>query len=47
MIPIASVVLILMPLKLLQAEKNQIINQILNGKALILNGENNHKHIYK
>ena len=36
-----------MPLKLLQAEQSQMINQIPNGKALMLNGESNHKHIYK
>lgn len=47
MTPIASVVLILMPLKLLQAEQSQMINWIPNSKALVLNGENNYKHIHK
>lgn len=45
--PIAGVVLTLMPLKLLQAEQSQMINRIPNSKALVLNGENNHKHIHK
>lgn len=47
MTPIAGVVLILMSFKLLQAEQSQMINQIPNGKALVLNGENNHKHNHK
>lgn len=47
MILIASVVLILIPLKLLQVEQSQMINQILNSKALVLNKKNNHKHIHK
>ena len=38
-----GVVLILMPLKLLQAEQNSMINCIPNGKAIALTGENNHK----
>ena len=42
-----GVVLILMPLKLLQAEQSEMINQLPNGKVLVLNGENNYKHIYK
>lgn len=31
----------LMPLKLLQTEQNNMINQIANGKAITLTGENN------
>lgn len=42
-----GVVFILMSLKLLQAEQSEMINQIPNGKALVLNGENNHKYIHK
>lgn len=42
-----GVVLILMPLKLLQAEQSEMINQLPNGKALVLNGENNQKHVHK
>ena len=40
-----GVVLILMPLKLLQAEQNSIINRISNGKAIALTGENNLKAV--
>lgn len=40
----AGLVIILMPLKLLQAEQNAMINQIPNGKAIALTGENNQKH---
>lgn len=47
MTPIAGVVPILMPLKLLQAEQSRMINKKPNGKALVLNGENSHKHVYK
>lgn len=47
MTPVAGVVLILMPLKLLQAEQSLMINRKSNGKALVLNGENNHKYINK
>lgn len=36
-----------MPLKLLQAEQSEMINQLLNEKALVLNGKNNHKHVFK
>lgn len=42
-----GVVFILMLLKLLQAEQSEMINQLPNGKALMLNGENNHKHVHK
>ena len=42
-----GVVFILMPLKLLQAEQSKMINQLSNGKALMLNGKNNHKHVHK
>lgn len=47
MTSIAGVVLILVPFKLLQVKQSHIINKILNGKVLVLNRENNHKHIYK
>lgn len=47
MTAVPGLVLILMPLKLLQAEQSEMINQLPNGKALVLNGENNHKHIHK
>lgn len=40
----AGLIIILMPLKLLQAEQNAMINQISNGKAIALTGENNQKH---
>ena len=40
-------VLILMPLKLLQAEQSHLIDRIPGGKALVLNGENNHKYIFQ
>lgn len=36
-----GVMIVLMPLKLLQGEQNAIINQIPNGKAIALTGENN------
>lgn len=36
-----GVVIVLMPLKLLQAEQNAMINRIPNGKAIALIGENN------
>lgn len=38
-----GVVIILMPLKLLQAEQNNMINRIATGKAIALTGENNQK----
>lgn len=42
--PTSGVVLVLMPLKLLQLEQSNMINRILHGKAIVLNGENNQKH---
>ena len=47
MTAIPEVVLIFLPLKLLQAEQSEIINKLSNGRALVLNGENNHKYVYK
>lgn len=44
-VPDTGVVLVPMPLKLLQAEQSEMINQKLGGKAIVLNGENNQKHI--
>lgn len=38
-----GVVIILISLKLLQVEQNVIINQVSNGKAIALTGENNQK----
>lgn len=38
-----GVVIILMPLKLLQAEQNAMINRLPKGKAIALTGENNQK----
>lgn len=40
-----GVVVILMPLKLLQAKQNSMINCIPNGKAIALTGENNLKAV--
>lgn len=40
-----GVVIILMPLTLLQAEQNSMINQITSGKAIALTGENNQKAV--
>lgn len=40
-----GIVIILMPLKLLQAEQNTMINRIPNGKAIALTGENNQKAV--
>ena len=40
-----GVVLILMPLKLLQAEQSELINQIPQGKGTVLNGENNTRNV--
>lgn len=34
-----------MPLKLLQAEQSKVINQLLQGKAIVLKEENNQKSI--
>lgn len=45
MVDPTGVVLILMPLKLLQAEQNSMINCIPNGKAIALTGENNQKAV--
>lgn len=42
-----GVVIILMPLKLLQAEQNNMINRIATGKAIALTGENNQKVVQK
>lgn len=41
--PTTGVVLVLMPLKLLQAEQGALINKLPRGKAIVLNGENNQK----
>lgn len=38
-----GIVIILMPLKLFQAEQNNMINHIPTGKAIALTGENNQK----
>ena len=40
-----GVVIILMSLKLLQAEQNSMINQIASGKAIALTGDNNQKAV--
>ena len=40
-----SVVIILMPLKLLQAKENLMINHISSRKAIALTGENNQKAV--
>lgn len=51
MTPVADLVLILIPLKLLQAKQSTIINRIANAKSIVLNGKNNlvsvHKKIVK
>lgn len=47
MIATSGIIFILMSLKCLQAEQSKIINQFPNGRALVLNDENNHKHVYK
>ncbi len=39
-------VLILMPLKLLQAEQSKLINQIPQAKGIVLNGENNTQRVF-
>ena len=41
-----GVVLILMPLKLLQAEQCEMINRLPQGKAIVLNGENSQKKVF-
>lgn len=38
---ISNIFLILVSLKLLQAEQSKLINRILLGKKIVLNGENN------
>lgn len=40
-----GVVIILMPLKLLQAEQNSMINRIASEKAIALTGKNNNKAV--
>ena len=45
MINIPGVIYFLVLLKPLQVEQNKIINQLLNKKALILNGRNNQQYI--
>lgn len=40
-----GVIIILMPLKLLQAEQNSLINRIASGKVIALTGENNQKSV--
>lgn len=47
MTAIPGVVVIFMSLKFLQVEQSEMINQLPNGRVLVLNDENNHKHIYK
>lgn len=46
-VELSGVVIILMPLKLLQAKQNTMINQIAQGKAIALTGENNQKDVQK
>lgn len=43
-IDLASLVIILIPLRLFQAKENIIINRISNSKAIALIEENNQKH---
>ena len=45
MFNLTGVVITLMPLKLLQAEQNSMINRIASGKAIALIGENNNKAV--
>lgn len=45
MINPTGVVIILMPLKLLQAEQSAMIKRLPHGKAIVLNSENNHKDV--
>lgn len=47
MTAVPGVVLILMPLKLLQAEQSKMINSLPKGKAIVLNGENNLTHVQR
>ena len=44
--PASEVVLILMPLKLLQAKQCEMINQLPQGKAIVSNGENSQKSVF-
>ena len=45
MFHLTGVVIILMPLKLLQAEQNSMINRIASRKAIALTEENNNKAV--
>lgn len=47
MTAVPGVVLILIPLKLLQAEQSKMINSLPKGKAIVLNGENNLTHVQR
>lgn len=47
MTPVPGLVLILMPLKLLQAEQSTMINRIANAKSIVLNGENNLASVHR
>lgn len=41
-----SIILVIIPLKLLKVKQNKIINyKLLQKKLIILNSKNNHKHI--
>lgn len=42
----SDIVLILMPLKLLQVEQSELINQLPWGKRIVLNGENNMRNTF-
>ena len=44
--PAPGVLLILIPLKLLQAEQCEMINRLPQGKAIVLNGENSQKSVF-
>ena len=47
MTPVPGLILILMPLKLLQAEQSTMINRIANAKSIFLNGENNLTSVHR
>ena len=47
MTAVPGAVLILMPLKLLQAEQSKMVNSLPKGKAIVLNGENNLTHVQR
>lgn len=47
MTAIPKIVFILIPPKILQVKQSEMINQLLNKKALVLNSKNNYKHVYK